>query len=368
MKKTLALILAALLAIAACAETVYLDGTVVSVFTATDSFTYGGTVSDVCADVGDHVSEGELIYTIEATKVYANESGTVHLFGSVGDDCSLVSSRYGAVVYIEPEMQYTLSASTVQSYDSESNRVIHPGESVYLRSYSTTTNTGSGTVTSVSGTSYTVEVTSGSFSTGEAVNVFRDADFTNASRIGRGTVNHADPVAYTSDGILVAFAVEDGAKVEKGDLLYETVSGSYTKDTAVATEVTASESGVVISLAASKGDKVSTGSTALTYYPDSSLRIEASVTESDLCLISEGQAVTIELPYYANGETVLTGKIERISRVGTQDTETDQAVFTVYIIPDDISCLYYGMTAVAATVDSSVKTSVETTVEAPTEE
>ena len=349
MKKLLILTLALLMALSACAETVYLDGCVVSTLSTTDSFVYGGTVSGVFASEGDRVNAGDLIYTVETTKVYASEAGTVRLFGEVGDDCTQIAERYGAVVYVEPALQYTLSASTSQAYDLEANRVIHPGESVYLRSNTTSSRTGTGLVTAVSGTSYTVEITGGSFSTGESVNVFRGETYAAATRIGRGSVNHSDPVAYTSEGILVSFAVEDGATVEKGDLLYETLSGSFSKDASISTRVTAGESGVVTGLSVSKGDSVASGDAAFSFYPDSALRIEASVTESDLYLICEGQSVNIELPYYAEGDTVLTGRIEKISRVGTEDEESGQAVFTVYIIPDDISCLYYGMTAIVAT-------------------
>jgi len=347
MKKIISAVLVLLLTFCAAAETIAFEGTAVSTATEACAFIYGGTVSSVNIGVGDRVSEGDVLYTIETTKVYASQSGTLRLFGDEGDDCADVTARYGAVAYIEPEVQYTMSCSTSSAYDSEANRVIHPGEKVYLRSYSTYTHTGTGMVTSVSGTSFSVEVTSGSFDTGESVNVFRNASFDSSTRIGRGSISHADPVAYAGEGLIVSFGAKNGDTVTRGQVLFETVSGAYTGDTSDHTRLTAPASGVISAVSASKGSSVSTGSAACEILPDSALRIQITVGEADLSAVTAGMSVDIELPYYMDGEIALKGTVEKISLIGEAMSADDaQAGYTVYIIPENSGLIRYGMNAI----------------------
>ena len=365
MKKLLSVLLLVVLSLsvasAAMARTVTADGTVVSTGTVIVSAAAGGTVADVVVSEGDAVSAGDVLVTLTPSRVYALQDGTVRLFGSVGDDAADIASQYGAVAYVEPVLRYTISASTRNAYSSEANKIIHPGETVYLRATENTQLTGTGRVTTVSGTSYTVEVLSGNLESGYSVNIFRSEDYLSTSRIGRASVTLKDSVAYTAEGLIAAFCVEDGAQVKKGDVLFETVTGSYPVDAAALTQVTAPVSGVVSSVSLNRGSAVSSGTAVAEIYPDELLRIEASVPESDLALFTVGREVSIELNYLDNGEYTVPGVIEKVSRIGTASAsaESEENVFSVWIKPASADRLSYGLHAIVTVSDSTLKTEAE---------
>ena len=351
MKKILSVLAAALLLVSvscsALADSATMNGTVVNVAPQTITAAFGGTVKEVAFSAGDQVKAGDILVALESKKVYALEDGTVRLFGEVGDSAEMVTNRYGAVAYIEPACEYTIAASTKTAYNREANKTIHPGESIYIQYAGYSKNTGAGFVTSVSGTSFNVEVTSGDFLNGETVNIFRQENFAASSRIGKGTIERQSPVAYTGEGVIVRYSVADGDQVKKGDVLFETVSGSFINQREDLTVIKAPTDGVIASISLSQGDTVEAGTAALELYANESMRIEASVTETDLQYFSVGDQVKIELIYLENGEYTTTGTVEKVSRIGAaagQDSE--EASYTVYIIPAETEKLLYGMTAV----------------------
>ena len=350
MKKEMTVLIAALvLAAVSCsalADSITMNGTVVNVAPQTITAPLGGTVKDIYVLAGDQVSAGDVLALLEGDKVYALEDGTVRFFGDAGDSAEMVANRYGAVAYVEPACEYTISASTKQAYDKEENKNIHPGETVYLRCVDDSKHTGMGIVTSVSGTSFSIEVTRGAFANGESVYAYRSADYATTARIGKGDISRQDPVAYTGDGVIVRFAVKNGSQVKKGDVLFETLSGSFAHQTEDLNVIKAAADGVVSSLSLNRGDSVSAGSAAAELYPDEFMRIEATVTETDLQYFSVGDAVKVELIYLEDGEYSVEGVVEKISRIGkTSSDDGEEASFTVYIIPAETEKLLYGMTA-----------------------
>lgn len=359
MKKQFTFFLASALAMCclsapALAQSAAVEGTVVNVRPETIAAKVTGTVEEVLVAAGDRVQAGDVLMTLDTQKVYALESGTVRLFGETGDSAESVATRYGAVAFVEPDVQYTVSASTKNAYDAEANRLIHPGEKVYLRSVENTKKTGQGQVTTVSGTSYTVEVTTGAFDTDESVYVYRQSDLAAASRIGRGTVAHADPVAYTGTGVIAAFPVASGAHVKKGDVLFETVEAAFEGSSENLAAVVAEEDGVISSVAVGGGASVTSGGAAAEFYPDSALRIEALVSETDLAGFPVGARVRAEFPYLANGEYTVDGTVERVAALGGEnadEADSEESWFTVTVLPDSTEGLFYGMHAVVSAAD-----------------
>ncbi len=348
---TLAICLA--LAGSALADSVNMNGTVVNAAPRTVVTALGGTVSQVAASAGDRVQAGDTIAVLETEKVYALQDGTVRLFGEIGDSAEMVADRYGAVAYVEPACEYTISASTKTAYDLEENRIIHPGETVYIRCVNDGKNTGTGLVTAVSGTSFSVEVTSGSFENGESVYLFRTADFQTQSRIGKGSVSRQDPVAYTADGIIVRYPIKDGTAVAKGAVLFETLAGSYANRADGLNSIAAAASGIVAELSLSVGSDVASGDAVMTFYADDAMRIQATVTETDLQYFKVGDTVNVEFIYINGGDFSMTGAIEKISGVGAALSEdSDESSFTVWIIPETSEGLSYGMNAVISRISS----------------
>ena len=350
MKKLLMIVMAlALMMPSALAESITVDGTVVSTETIPVMSPVDGALYQVLFREGDHVDAGQEAATLYATGVYADQSGTARVMGSAGESVEALVARYGAVVYIEPDDDYTIAASTRFAYDAEENKVIHPGEKVYLRCSSDGSHTGLGRVTAVNGGSFTVEVTSGSFESGENVYVCRSDDYATKSRIGRGEAQHTTAVAYagTGTGRVYELQVKDGAKVAIGDLLYKTV------ETASADKIATDVAGTVATVRVAPGDVVTQGAVVAEIYPDEAMRLELSVSENDLRDMRIGTRVTIE---FTDGSTA-EGEIDRISAVAqvNADAEDDTVYFLAYVRFEADQTVRYGMTAKVTTVEDAAE-------------
>lgn len=99
-------------------------------------------------------------------------------------------------------------------------------ERVYISCTADGAHTAEGIITAASGTSYTVETTSGELLMEETVYIYRDEALTASSRLGRGTVSRTAETAVSGTGSIVKLHVQDGETVQRGQLLFETVTGS----------------------------------------------------------------------------------------------------------------------------------------------
>ena len=217
MKKLFVTLLCALLLpVSALCETMF-SGEVTAGQTQVIVAPYGGTVHSVAVRAGDSVEIGDAIASIGTTKVYAMTEGTISgVFASEGDAAADIKERYGALCYIEPINRYTLDASTEKAYNSSENRYLHIGETVFLSCTKDGTHQGRGVITAIDKEDedkYTVEVTGGEFYMGETVAIYRDAAYTNESRIGRGTVERTPPVAVNAEGSVLRLHVKAGDSV-----------------------------------------------------------------------------------------------------------------------------------------------------------
>ncbi len=357
MKRMLCIFLVAtMLCAGAFAETVTVAGEVVCVETKAVLSPAAGIIEDVQVRTGDAVQEGGQIASLYGHTVYAQQSGTVRLFGSVGEPIDALVDRYGAVLYIEPDRPYTVSCTTDDAYDKIENRIVHPGESVYLRSVnSRDAHTGMGIVTSVSASAYTVEVTESTWlEGGESLNVYRESDYSSLSRIGSGSVTRRDPVAYadgqtddetqTPGERISDILVTDGSHVEIGDPLYRRVTAD-----ALSAAMCSDVDGTVASVAVSAGDAVEQGTVVATIYPDSAKRLSLTVEENDMRFFKTGSEVTIE---FTSG-ALAKGQVERVSGVrlessaeGEEEGDADEDIcFEVYVTFEADQEVQYGMTA-----------------------
>ena len=351
----LALFTACLLLIptAGLAATPSIDGTVVNIGEETISSPWGGLVDTVPVSAGATVSAGSTLATLKTTTVYAERSGTIRLFGDVGDSAEMITALYGAIAYIEPVERYTVSISTKTANTAEENKFVHPGDTVYLRSQNNQSHTGKGQITTVSGGSFTVLITEGTFDSSESVNAFRDPGYLTTTRLGKGSVSLADPVAVTGEGILAAVNVKNGASIKKGAALFETLEGTYAGKVKNLGQIVAPADGVISSLSVSRGTSISANAAVCTFYPDNALRIQASVSESDLSFFMVGTKVKAEFTYLQDGALTVTGTVESVSRLGL-DSTSDEASYSVIIQPDtdtDLLVLSYGAHAVVTPAD-----------------
>ena len=333
---------------AASAESVTLEGTVVSTRTAAVLAPAAGTLDEVLIQAGDDVEEGLSVASLMGTKVYAEEAGVVHIFGQEGDSVESLTERYGAVVFVEPDVLYTMTASTRYAYDEEETKIIHPGETVYLECISECDHLGKGVVTLVEGTNFKVEVTEGQFKSSETVRVYRNETLESTSRIGRGTMEQASPIAYTGSGTVTNVYAVDGEAVYRGALLYETVETDAYCD-----RILSLETGVVASVAVSAGDTVEKGALLAEIYPDDAMRLMVEADEYDLRKLSVGSKVDIEFTCGIKAE----GTVERISGIQqevetTEEDSDEEALFAVYIEFLSSEAVSYGMTAKITTANA----------------
>ena len=354
----------ALLTPAALAETISFTGTVAAKSTSEIYAPIGGTVESVSAVAGQQVRAGDVLATLATTKVYAEEGGVITgLFAQIGDSADTVSQRYGAVMYIEGESVYTISASTDNAYNTTANKFVHVGEEVLLSCYSDGSHSGTGVITAIEGTDYTVEVISGEFLIGETVNVYRGETATSTARIGRGALNRKNPTAVTASGSIVSLAVQDGDTVQRGDLLFETLEGSFDGLYMSGTDILASADGVLAQVNLTQGDRLEKGSVAAVLYPEGAMQIQAQISEANLGFVQVGDPVEIELNWNSDAEVRYTGTIAMISAIADSSSgsgsgdgmeSSDEVTYTVYVDFTPDANTRYGMSAIVSTLDEEI--------------
>ena len=112
-----------------------------------------------------------------------------------------------------------------------------------------------------------------------------------------------------------------------------------------------SGSGIIASLNMTKGTAVAEGSAVATLYADDGMRIEATVSETDLLSFHVGDNVIVEFTYLNDGGISIRSVIEKISRLGepsSSDAESEEAWFTVSVKPNTSVGLYYGAHAIVS--------------------
>lgn len=329
----------------ALAETISLDGTVTAAYTCEVYAESTAIAQKVHVQPGQMVAAGDVIATLRTTKVYAEEDGTITaVFGETGDLADSLVTRYGAVVYMETGVVYTVAATTDKAYDAVDTRLIHVGESVYLRSRAEEDRTGAAIVTAVDGSSYSLHVTAGEFIVGETVEVYRDAAYAESTCLGRGEIGRNAPLGVSAEGRIVNVAVQPGDTVKKGDLLLETLAGSGSTNL-----ITANATGVVAEVAVSQGASVSEDTVAAVIWPSDAMRITASIPEADLAFINIGDEVELTFDWNADSGKTTTGTVKSISAIS--DAESSNTSFTIVIDFTPDASVRYGMNVTISTID-----------------
>ncbi len=355
----LSLALCVAFATPALAETTF-DGTVVSSESVSVTAPFGGTVSSFRLREGDEISVGDMIAEVQTTKVYASTDGVITgVFGQPGDAVDDVVSRIGAVLYIEPSNKYTITADIQKAYSSSDTKYVNIGETVYIKSYySSNGNTAVGTITATKDTSYTVETTSGELLMEETVSIYRDSDYASDSRIGRGTVSRTSEVAVSGSGSILYMHVADGDTVTRGQLLFETVTGTLDGLYATSNQIVSDVSGIIASVNTSAGSTISKGDTLLTVYPTGKMQVVIDIDEYDLTDIHEGDPIQLEFNYDDSTDNVYTGTVAMISHV-SESSGTSDVAYEAYIDFTPNSEIRLGMTVMVSTMDDADYTDEE---------
>ena len=204
LKKSLSLLAALALAVSPALAETYAGTTVASRTTALVSAS-GGVLESLSLLPGQSVAAGETVGSTRAEKVFAAWDGTVALCcADAGDAVD------GTVLEISPTSRYTVYCTVDGAYSDPETELVHIGEQLYLRCTANGTHKAVGVVTSIDGAEYQVEVIGGELYVGEVVNLYRDADFSAAQRVGVGTAVVAEPIEYSASGTLIELCVTEG--------------------------------------------------------------------------------------------------------------------------------------------------------------
>lgn len=273
---------------------------------------FSGTLLPFDLTQGDAVSEGDLLFVLDTTPVYAAQSGTVSaVFVEEGDDASGAQSHYGAMAYIEPEHPLYIDADNDDAYDKDENRYQHAGETLYLKWGNTT---GTGMITQVNGDDYIVEIHTGDFEIDDTVRCFRESHHPQSSEIGRGKVKRYADVAVNASGRVAKVHVKPGDTVKTGDLLFEMIDAQSLLG--VSPEIVSPVAGAVTLLSAVSGAQVYRGQLLCEIADLSALELSVELDELDLTSVSVGDMLSYTLDAY--GEKVFTGMVTKVRPLGTK--------------------------------------------------
>lgn len=351
LKTLLLTMLALFLGLPAFAEGVSFVGQVKAAYTLDVYTTFTGIIGQISVQPGDRVEADTQVAALRTVKVCAEADGTVAaVLVQPGDSVDAITQRYGAVLYIDDGVHYIVAASNEGSkaYDSASSRRVQPGENVFLRSRSDESCTGAGRITTVDGSSYTVEVTSGEFMPGKTVNIYRDAALTESQRIGQGEIASKAPEGVIASGRVVSVAVKPGDMVHKGDLLLETLEGGV-NGADITSQLLAGVSGVVAEVFVAQGDSVSEGMRIASIWPDAAMQIEVSIPESDLGEICVGGSVDIVFDWNPDADKTLRGTVTGIAFAADSENANTAYIAVIAFTPDEN--VRYGMHATVTPVN-----------------
>ena len=333
------------------------DGNVVAGDTVAVTAPYGGTVASISLTEGALIAVGDSVATMQTTRVLSPVDGTVRgVFHQAGD-----TLNGDAVLNVAPVSKYTISCTLDKAYDSIDNNYVRIGETVYIKCKPDGSHKAVGIITAVDGSKYTVQTTAGELYMEETVYIYRSEEYTKVSRIGSGTVGRTSELEVTGTGSLLKLYVSDGDTVERGQLLYETVTGTLDGLGVYTNTVQSDTAGVIASVKVAAGQQVSKGDVLLTVYQPQSYRIEFAVDEDLLGSVKVGDKVVITLNWNEDSGKTYQGTVTGISYLSealadssaqstttTTTTKTQYTGTVAFQADDDVRV---GMSVTIATVD-----------------
>lgn len=299
---------------------------------------YTGRVEDFTVQAGDEATEGELLFSLGTTTVYADFDGVVTgVFARPGDAAQAVQDRYGALMVMEQDEMYRAECSTNGGDGGEENKILHVGETVYVCSTATEDRYGVATITSISGRSFTLEFSSVTdLRMNDNIKVYRSNRYKSGECIGTGRMNRIDPTSVNAEGFVLSVHAAGGTRVHRGEMLLETVPDRPVgKDS----QVRMPEDGVLLSVSAQSGQTAEKDSVLATYCAAGDMQLVCNVDEGDLAGLTLGGAVGVELDAYEGVK--IDGVVTKIAAA----SNGDGADFRVTIALADQSMVKIGMNA-----------------------
>jgi multidrug efflux pump subunit AcrA (membrane-fusion protein) len=210
----------------------------------------GGQLLPFDWDVGDPVKAGDALASVRPRQVLAANDGAIRsLRAKVGDQAADVAKQFGALCFIDRTDVMWVDADTSSAYDKPENRAITLGET--LRVYNGKDSNpleAKGTVISINGDDFVVEIPSDLFDLEDDVKLYRGTDgaYRSGDRVGDGEIERAAVVPVTAEGVIAGISVTEGQSVKRGDVLF-TLDAANTVYTQAAKNQTMADNDGVIS-------------------------------------------------------------------------------------------------------------------------
>ena len=315
--KRLAALLMALMLLCGAAVAEEFEGSTVSGRTTLVQTPSGGTLQGMSLVVGQAVKAGDVLAAARVNRLYANQDGTIT---RVEAEDGLNSD--GLAISLAPVSRFTIYCTTSGGYDAEGNDWVTIGETVYVSCTKDGTHRGQGRITSISGKEFYVELLGGEMYVGETANIYRDADCTYLTRVGKGTVLSADDEQYNVTGTVLKTYVAVGDEVSRGQLLLTWASDADLT-------VVSPADGIVTSLLHQNGDSLQQDEGVLEMTAYSDIWLKLVLADEDAARLSVGDAGV----YTLTSDLLETEHACHVSQICDLGEGDDTRV--VYLTPDE---------------------------------
>lgn len=285
-----------------------------------------GTLLPFDIESGDEISAGAVLFSMMTVDVFAAEDGEVTaVFVKKGDDAAAAMNRFGSLGAMDPDASQVMNCTSTGAYNSDDSKVLHVGETLYFKSAKTSGDKGTGRVIAVTASGYTVEILTGSFSSGESMSLYRDSGYAARDCVGKGSVAQRTPLTFSGAGLVTDVYVKPGDKVKAGDRILSLLPG--TSERGVTPDIYAPSKGVVGTISAMPGQQVWKGAFLCRLYLTDELEVVAEVDEMDLKHLSVGNQVYVTVDTAKN--SIITGQVSEISSLGV--IRGNAAYYTVHV-------------------------------------
>lgn len=304
----------------------------------------GGQLKDFSWKPGDQAEEGMIALEVIPAQICAANSGVIRgLHAIAGDQAGTVTAQYGALCYVERQGIWHVHASAAFAYNKPKNRDVRIGDVLRVRKGSgDNEKTGEGTVISVDGKSFVLEMEQGDLELEDDVSLYlgTGSSFKGSELVGKGRVARPQALKVTGEGAVACVLVKEGDTVERGQPLFlmDSPSARY-QGQAGSPQALFTQSSLIESVLVSPGQTVMQGQALMTLIPANVLEAVLEIDELDIAKVRAGQNVRLVIDAYPNDER--EGVIREISPLG--NTKLDTTKYSVRVSIDNQEGLLHGM-------------------------
>jgi|GEM_PF-1451635 len=304
----------------------------------------GGQLKDFSWKAGDQAAAEAVALEILPSQICAANDGIVTgLKAQAGDQAEAVQAQYGALCYVERQGIWRVDASTSSAYNDPKNRDVRVGDVLRVHEGSgSDENEGEGTVISVDGKDFALEMERGDFELEDDVKLYRGTGTTYESSdlVGKGEVERPEALAANGAGIVAAVLVKEGDTVVRGQPLFLLDgAGARYGQQAGDPQVLFQQDSLIEKVLVSPGQTVAQGQALMTLIPTGQLEATLEVDELDISHVSVGQHLKIKIDAYPDAGR--DGKVQEICPIG--NTQLDTTKYNVRVSLEQTEGLLIGM-------------------------